>query len=479
MPDKAAELVEQRRWILRPECSGLRMFDALLEVEFVSRDEHDAWQSRALARTVGFAAAAVPYYRRMFQRCGFAARDIRRPEDLAQLPILTKQDVIESGVDLRAERLPAGEYPWGPAESSGTTGCPVRVETTRGHQSMYTLLWHRQARWFRLDPAGSFCDIRYHRDIGRQADGSPHPDGAVRRWPHWRYLGPYFETGPEFGFNRSNDVEQKVAWLKELQPNYLMCDPGLMEELALAHGGRSPSDRLQALIAISSQMTDSLRQQLTRFYGVPIHQTYGLNEIGKVGLRCDAGRYHVHTEHCLVEIVDELGRPTPPGAVGRILVTAFRNPFMPLIRYDTGDLAQAVEGPCPCGRTLPSFGEIAGRYRRFAGLPDHTRDRVRVLQRAFARCPVEELLVVRQFQIHQHRDQHFELRLQTTGPIPESLRQHFLRAWSKAAIEPLVALELRRVDAVCRSPGGKVLDFTSDLYPDDAAAGPQRQTLSL
>ena len=58
---------------------------------------------------------------------------------------------------------------------------------------------------------------------------------------------------------------------------------------------------------------------------------------------------------------------------------------MPLIRYDTGDLAQAVEGPCPCGRTLPSFGEIAGRYRRFAGLPDHTRDRVRVLQRAFAR----------------------------------------------------------------------------------------------
>jgi phenylacetate-CoA ligase len=153
-------------------------------------------------------------------------------------------------------------------------------------------------------------------------------------------------------------------------------------------------------------------------------------------------------------------------------MTAFRNPAMPLIRYDTGDLAQAVDGPCACGRTLPSFGEIAGRYRRFAGLPDHTRDRVRVLQRAFARCPLEELLVVRQFQIHQHRDQHFELRLQTTGPIPESLRQHFLRAWSEAAIEPLVALELRRVDGVCRSPGGKVLDFTSDLYPDNAAAGP-------
>jgi phenylacetate-CoA ligase len=232
---------------------------------------------------------------------------------------------------------------------------------------------------------------------------------------------------------------------------------------------------LRGLLAISSQLTESLRAQLQRFYGVPIHQTYGLNEIGKVGTRCEAGRYHVHNEHCLVEIVDDEGLACRPGQVGRVLVTGFRNHAMPLIRYDTGDLARAVGGACACGRTLPSFGEIAGRYRRYAGLPRATPDRVRVIQRAFSSCPAEELAFLRQYQIHQHRDQHFELRLRTVGPIPESFRRHFLAAWMEAGIEPAVPLEITQVASVARSPSGKVLDFTSDLYRDESSAGPQIQ----
>jgi phenylacetate-CoA ligase len=72
-----------------------------------------------------------------------------------------------------------------------------------------------------------------------------------------------------------------------------------------------------------------------------------------------------------------------------VLVTALQNLAMPLIRYDTGDIAMAVEGACPCGRTLPSFGEIAGRYRRYAGLPEGTRKRVNVLQETIKAMPPE------------------------------------------------------------------------------------------
>ncbi len=34
---------------------------------------------------------------------------------------------------------------------------------------------------------------------------------------------------------------------------------------------------------------------------------------------------------------------------------------MPLIRYEIGDYATVVEGQCPCGRTLPLIGQVAGR----------------------------------------------------------------------------------------------------------------------
>jgi phenylacetate-CoA ligase len=143
---------------------------------------------------------------------------------------------------------------------------------------------------------------------------------------------------------------------------------------------------------------------------------------------------------------------------------------MPLIRYDTGDLAEAAGGPCACGRTLPSFGDVAGRYRRFAGLPAGTRQRVYALLGAFDEVPWEMLAFLRRYQIHQDRDNRFTLRVQTTGPIPDAFREHIGRAWEPVAGEPPCALAIVAVDAIGPSPGGKLLDFASDFYTDAFAA---------
>ncbi len=52
-----------------------------------------------------------------------------------------------------------------------------------------------------------------------------------------------------------------------------------------------------------------MRTHIERSFGVPAHQNYGLNEVGLVAARCEAGRYHVHAENCHVEIIGEDGRP--------------------------------------------------------------------------------------------------------------------------------------------------------------------------
>ena len=44
------------------------------------------------------------------------------------------------------------------------------------------------------------------------------------------------------------------------------------------------------------------------------------------------------------------------------MATGFFNPAMPLLRYDTGDLAVPLETPCPCGRALPAVREVQGRF---------------------------------------------------------------------------------------------------------------------
>jgi len=52
------------------------------------------------------------------------------------------------------------------------------------------------------------------------------------------------------------------------------------------------------------------------------------------------------------------------------VVTDLRGRTMPLLRYDTGDLAIAATGPCSCGRRLPLVGSIEGRRRASVQLAD-------------------------------------------------------------------------------------------------------------
>ncbi|MBT5038934.1 MAG: hypothetical protein HOM52_10520, partial [Rhodospirillaceae bacterium] len=199
---------------------------------------------------------------------------------------------------------------------------------------------------------------------------------------------------------------------------------------------------------------------------------------GIVALKCPAGRYHVHGEHCLVELVGDDGQPVAPGEIGRIVVTAFRNLAMPLIRYDTDDLAQSVEGPCACGRTMPGFGEVIGRYSRIAYLPDGTLGLVGAVRDALETMPVEIAQNLRQFQLHQFRNNRFELRLLTAGALPDAFIERVNKTWQKAVAGQNQRLDIATVEKIERSPGGKFQDFTSDHVPapDIAASNSRRET---
>ena len=88
--DLDREREEQRRWRLHPRFAGRRIFDRLVDNEFLSADEQTAMQSKALARTLRFASTAVPYYQDLFEARRLRPEDIRGPGDLHKLPLLDK-----------------------------------------------------------------------------------------------------------------------------------------------------------------------------------------------------------------------------------------------------------------------------------------------------------------------------------------------------------------------------------------------------
>ncbi len=463
--DLARENEEQRRWRLCPRFAKVTVFDHLLRGEFLSRDEQRHRQSRELSRVIEFAAAEVPYYRDLFAARGLVARDIQSTDDLVKLPLLDKECVRANHEGLRPARLPRGERVYSVFSSSGTTGQPVKIFQTVSSNAMFTYLTQRAYRWFCFDPAKTMAVFRTSGDLPRKPGGASYGDGEVCHLPRWRYAGTFFETGPWLGLTSSTPVARQLSWLQEVQPAYLMAIPSWLEYLTYASEGRNLADSLEGAAGVAEQVTASMRVRLERVLRVPLHQAYGMNEVGLVAARCPAGRYHVHTEHCLVEIVDSEGRPCEPGVPGRIAVTALRNPAMPLVRYDTDDLAEWPADPCPCGRTLPAFVNLIGRYRRYIALPEGAYDLYRVVRARIMEAPDDMVRPLRQFQLHLYRDGRYELRVASHGPMPDAFHEWIEMAWAAAAGPRGETLCIVEVGEIPYGPNGKFQDFTSDFLP--------------
>ncbi|MDK9701674.1 MAG: hypothetical protein OEL20_00945 [Sulfuritalea sp.] len=464
--DFTQESAEQERWHLRPGAQRFAgFFRRLVSNEFLPPDALKAASGQRLQRVMLHIARNVPWYEDMAKRTGIDLTSIDSPDDLSALPVLSKVELAQAGPALVARALPPGEKLYGWFSSSGTTGRPARVLHTKLSNMMFNLLVQRGHRWFRFDPKGTMASIRITSQNPSQPDGTPLPMGAALRAPAWRYSGNFYATGPHFHFNIENPVEVQIDWLKRICPDYLQTYSESLEHLAFACDGAWPVPGIRKLNAISEQLTSSMRRRIESTLGAPIVQGYGLNEIGLVALRCDAGRYHWHVEHCIVEIVDAAGSPCLPGQRGRVVVTALRNMAMPLLRYDTGDIAEAVAGPCPCGRTLPAFGEISGRYSRIAYLPEHTLARVARIRVALEEMPAEVVRSLRQFQIHQYRGGRLELRILSTEPMSPEFHRRVIEQWRQEPSHADGVLDIVQVDCIARSPGGKFQDFTSDYMP--------------
>ena len=133
----------------------------------------------------------------------------------------------------------------------------------------------------------------------------------------------------------------------------------------------APELRPVALVSGAVTLTPAARQELTERFAVPVLDLYGLKETGPFAVSDDGAGHRVCTPDVWVEILDEAGRPVPDGERGEITVTSRANPYLPLLRYRTGDHAwlswraghQVIEGLTgrapvlfarPDGSTVPS-----------------------------------------------------------------------------------------------------------------------------
>ena len=463
----AAEAYAVQRALFAPRPGvDVRWADALIAREFADPALDAAATRRHLAAMLRHALTHVPFYA---SRAAGVDPTAVTAADLARLPVIDKATVAAAGAAMHARALPPGDALHTLARTSGTTGRPLEVLRSRGVALWFSRLKCRELRWWRLDPRTTLAAIRPFSELPYRPDGAPLQPGDLLRVDRWPHAGDWFHTGVYLAFANTNPVDHQVAMLRHHRPAHLIAQAAGLEHLALTASG--PLDGLRSALAISQTLTPTMRGAIERRLAVPVHQNYGLNEVGLVATRCvEGGRYHVHTEAAHVDLLDADGAPAAPGTAGRIVVTGLANTAMPLLRYDSGDVAEVVDGPCPCGRTLPAFGAVSGRYRRTACLPDGTWARWGAIQHAMWALPDALHSAVRQYQAHHHRDGRFTLRLHGDPTDADAVRAH-VRDHLARVPGPPTPCELLWNIPFHGPPSGKFQSFVSECYDDLPAEG--------
>lgn len=413
-----------------------------------ARDFSPFWRAR-------LAAAGIDPDRPL--RDGETALDLIR-----DLPVLTRAMLQEQGEALRARA------PWMAAEgisvarTSGSTGRPVAVERYLPmHRTLYGALTFLDNRWHGRDP---------RRPIAIAKDMA---DGVLPAW------GPLYQALGQCGAAHCRNMIEHapadiLAWLAGLDVPYMVTTPALalrLATLALA-GGPRPAG-LEQVITFGETVTPEIRERVRAAFGARVIDRYSCEEVGWIAFQCPVHerRHHVLSGSVLLEILDEAGRPCPPGQPGRVVLTALHGLAMPLIRYEIGDYAEwaAGEDTCACGRTLPAIGALHGRERSFIRMPDGTLRLARLTGEYW-----RAIAPVRDYRVVQYDDGQIEAFVEADRPLgPEELDA--LRAMlAKVLGHPLPAIvtQTGRIDWGHRWKRQDVARIDRPRGPTAAPAGP-------
>lgn len=181
-------------------------------------------------------------------------------------------------------------------------------------------------------------------------------------------------------------------------PSYLKA----LLEKAVEQGHDPRSWPLNKAFVAAEPLPPSLRALFEEQYGILVYDGYGTAETGNLGYN-GPERHGWHLpDDALVQVCDlNTGEPLPPGQTGEVVVTLFRRDYI-LIRFAVGDLSALMEPGAPTVIPTPRLVGWLGRSGdsvKVRGLfvhPRHVEEAIRTLQGVAA----YQAVVVRE----HHRD---------------------------------------------------------------------------
>lgn len=368
-----------------------------------SPEEIRAGQWRELRALLRHAYDTVEYYRAAWDAAGVRPEDIRCPEDLVHLPILTKADVREHHDRLISSRF--GPERLIRSATGGSTGEPMRFGYDRNSYEWRTAVAMRGDSW-----AGwRLCGPEFYLWGAQLLPQS----GLLRLKKQLHHAALRRDVVSSFELSAER-IHEIVRRYNRLRPRVAVGYANALYEFAryVTQAGLSLRPPL-GVISSAEKLYTYQREAIEKAFGAPVFDRYGCREVMMVAAECsEHGGLHVAADNVLVEVTRR-GQLCEPGEMGEILLTDLHNYGMPLIRYQVGDIGSWKGHDCPCGRGLPLMKVVEGRTLGLISTPSG-----RVVSGEFFPHLLKDFPAILAYQVVQDRREEVTIRATLSEALP-------------------------------------------------------------
>lgn len=356
-----------------------RALEAMGERERWPRERLRSYQDERI-REVVRAAAGSSFYRARLEAHGSRPDDIRGVDDLAKLPLLTKEEVRSAGLALATRRSPGRG--WLHGHTSGTTGSPLGIWYDRGQCIVNNAADARQKTWGGME-AGEWTGLFLGRVIV--------PTEQIRP-PFWRVNHVQRQVWFSSFHLGEDQLPSMIQAMRDRGLRFVEGYPSTLFIVAqhlLRSGDRLP---MQAVFSSSETLHPAQREAIEKAFECRLFDFYGHAERAIFGGECSAHQgKHIAEDYGVAEIVDDDGVPVKAGLPGYLVGTSLHNLAMPMIRYRTTDMTHWLEDECACGRTFRRIADVATKAEDIVVTPDGRMVSPSVLTHPFK--PFDQILM--------------------------------------------------------------------------------------
>ena len=327
----------------------------------ISRDELRNRQNTLFLRCVR-RAWETPFYQRLWGAAGIKEGDIKSLDDLPNLPVFDKQDIMESiasappiGDFAGFESYQSGEKP--PVifhTTSGTTGTPQVLLFGPKSREAQNLLLGRLYRFQGLEPDDVIHSVYGHGMI----NGGHYVREAVVHWTSAIFMSA--GTGVE---TRS---ARQVELMRDFRATVIVGFADYIKKLATVakEAGIEPGRDINIRM-ISGHLGREDKAALSESWGgAKCFDWYGVGDTGAIaGEGPDRDGLYVMEDAQYLEVCDiDTHKPVEAGSEGDMVVTClYKDDIYPIIRFNTHDVTKTITSSSSIGVNFQRIEGFLGR----------------------------------------------------------------------------------------------------------------------